>query len=182
MRWWILLAIVAVIGLLNHTQPEPLAAASDELTYPGYQLTPLEAFAIEARVLGREDYWLGRESEVSPTDLVLGWGPMASDAVLQEISIDQRNRWYHWRSNDLPIPKRSIETHSANVHIIPRTEAVKQQLREVSRDDRLRLSGTLVEVRAADGWRWRSSLTREDTGKGSCEVLWLERIERLSGA
>jgi hypothetical protein len=30
--------------------------------------------------------------------------------------------------------------------------------------------------RAPDGWRWRSSLTREDTGAGACELVWVERI------
>ena len=34
----------------------------------------------------------------------------------------------------------------------------------------------LIEVRGADGWRWRSSLTREDTGAGACELVWVERI------
>ena len=31
-------------------------------------------------------------------------------------------------------------------------------------------------MRAPDGWRWRSSLTREDTGAGACELVWVERI------
>jgi hypothetical protein len=34
-----------------------------------------------------------------------------------------------------------------------------------------------MEARAPDGWRWRSSLTREDVGNGACELVWVERIE-----
>ena len=31
----------------------------------------------------------------------------------------------------------------------------------------------LVEVRGADGWTWRSSLSREDSGNGGCEVVYV---------
>ena len=40
----------------------------------------------------------------------------------------------------------------------------------------LTFSGYLIEARAPDGWRWRSSLTREDTGAGACELVWVEQI------
>jgi hypothetical protein len=30
-----------------------------------------------------------------------------------------------------------------------------------------------VQVNTPDGWRWRSSLTREDTGGGACEVVYV---------
>ena len=39
------------------------------------------------------------------------------------------------------------------------------------------LHGYLVEVRANDGWHWRSSLTRNDTGNGACELVWVESVE-----
>jgi hypothetical protein len=36
----------------------------------------------------------------------------------------------------------------------------------------------LVEVQSkhkqADNWRWRSSLTRDDTGNGVCELIWIK--------
>ena len=35
------------------------------------RLRPLAGFSIEARVLGREDYRMGREADYSPTDLAL---------------------------------------------------------------------------------------------------------------
>jgi hypothetical protein len=45
--------------------------------------------------------------------------------------------------------------------------------------DRVRVAGKLVEVHADDGWQWRSSLSRTDTGASACELLWLERLEIL---
>ena len=43
----------------------------------------------------------------------------------------------------------------------------------------MRIEGWLVEARAADGWRWRSSLTRDDTGGGSCELVFVRDLQVL---
>jgi hypothetical protein len=37
--------------------------------------------------------------------------------------------------------------------------------------------GELVEAAARDGWTMRSSLTREDTGNGACELVWVEHLD-----
>jgi hypothetical protein len=42
--------------------------------------------------------------------------------------------------------------------------------------DQIRLRGYLVRVAASDGWQWRSSLTRDDTGAGACELVLLESL------
>lgn len=139
-----------------------------------YRLTPLARFELEARVLGREDYALGREAELSPMDLALGWGPMSDETVLRELSISQGNRWYHWRASQLPIARRDIERHSANMHMIPADDGVAYLLGEVVEGSIVQLRGYLVAVQAADGWRWRSSLSRDDTGGGSCELVFVE--------
>ncbi len=147
--------------------------------FDGYVIEPVQPFSHEARVLHRRDYHSGREAHLSPTDLALGWGPMSTDEVLQQVHISQRNRFYYWRVEQFPIPRREIETHSTNVHVIPASPQVASALERVQRDDTVRLAGQLVNVRAADGWRWRSSTTFEDTGDGACELLWLERLEIL---
>jgi len=37
----------------------------------------------------------------------------------------------------------------------------------------------LVEVKAQDGWTWRSSLSREDTGNGACELMLVEEVRLI---
>lgn len=146
----------------------------------GYTFRPLADFRIEARVIRREDYWLGRESELSPVDFVLSWGPMSDQRVLDGLHITQRGRWYHWQARQLPIPRREIESHSANMHMIPADREVRSLLDAVRSGDLVRIRGYLVEVQAPDGWRWRSSLSRSDTGNGSCEVVWVEDIRPVA--
>lgn len=43
----------------------------------------------------------------------------------------------------------------------------------------VRFHGYLIEARRDDGWHWRSSLTRNDTGNGACELIWVEDLEVL---
>ena len=65
------------------------------------------------------------------------------------------------------------------MHMIPASESVARALAAVRKDDRVRIDGWLVEAKATDGWHWRSSLSREDTGAGACEVVYVCSITRL---
>ena len=142
-------------------------------------LRPLAGFSVAARVLGREDYRLGREAEYSPTDLALGWGRMADDAVLGQLEIRQSGRWYRYRWRERPpIPPAEIVRSSANMHRVPADDAVAAALAGLRRDDRVRIDGWLVQVEAGDGWRWRSSLRRDDSGGGACELVYVCAVRR----
>lgn len=140
-----------------------------------FQLTPLAGIGIQARVLGREDYRLDAESAVSPTDLALGWGPMAKPENYGKLDISQGGRWYRyrWGAPGPPLPVQQIVRSSANMHMIPADAAVAAALSRVRPGQDVRLQGWLVEVRRDDGWRWRSSLTREDSGEGACELIYV---------
>ena len=152
-------------------------------TFDQFTIENLSAFEGEFRVLSREDYSMGREAEVSPVDFALGWGRMAEPQIYKQLSIRQSNRWYYWRyENTPPIDVREIETHSANMHMIPANKEIAKQLSKVQKDDLIYLKGHLVEVRAQDGWIWRSSLTREDTGNGACELFLIEDIRIISSS
>lgn len=159
-------------------QSEPGAMAPIRLQ--AATLSPLAGFSVEARVLSRHDYSFGREAELSPTDLALGWQRMADDAVLSQLEINQGSRWYHYRwRGDAPIPPREMILSSANMHLIPANAAVAKALRAVARDDRIRIDGWLIEAQSADGWRWRSSTRRDDSSQGGCEVIYVCAITQL---
>jgi len=149
--------------------------------YPldGYRITPLESFSLTARVLGREDYRFDAGARLSPTDLALGWGPMADPQLLATIEVSQGNRWYYWQADKFLIPRRQIEIHSANMHMIPANPQVAAVLASVKPGERIALSGQLVRVDGDDGFSWISSLSREDTGAGACELVWVEQFSRL---
>ncbi len=162
---------------------EPLQTATarmpEAIVADHFVLRPIAEFEVEARVLSRRNYRRGIESRLSPLDLALGWGPMADPEVLQHIRISQSRRYFYWRVREFPIPRRQIETNSANMHLIPANRDIARQLDAISRDDQVRLGGWLVDIDRDDGWRWRTSRTRTDTGAGACEIVFVTRVARL---
>lgn len=144
----------------------------------GHEVRPLAEFAVTARVLSVERYHSDRAAQLSPVDLALGWGSMSRKSVAERISVSQGGRWYHWRySGEPPIPRREIEQSSANMHIVPANKEVARIVADAGAGSVVRLRGYLIEARGKDGWTWRSSLSRDDTGDGSCEVLFVQTAE-----
>ena len=144
--------------------------------FDDYTINEIATFRIKAKVLAKKNYYLGRESDLSPTDLALGWGNMSDESILDKIEISQSNRFYFWRVESFPIPRKEIETHSANMHLIPADESVARIIGEIRNGDIVEISGSLVNVTAQDNWRWRSSQTRNDTGKGACELILVKNL------
>ena len=136
-------------------------------------------FDITARVLSREDYSWGAEASLVPEDLALGWGRMSDSAVLAQIDISQSGRFYYWRANAFPIPRREIETSSANMHMIPADAGVRRTLERVRKGQLVHIQGFLVDASRPGGWRWKTSLTRRDTGAGACELVYVESLDIL---
>ena len=193
---WLFIIIVIFVGwrlcspdTIHYAAPDkvidkaPLQAEVADLQpipFDDYSIQPMAEFTLEARVLAREDYWLGRETDLSPTDLVLGWGDMADPQVVKQINIRQSGRWYFWQVDSFPIPRRNIETQSANMHLIPANDEVARTLKQISPGQLITLQGYLVNVNADDGWRWRSSLSREDTGANACELIYVKHLKIIS--
>lgn len=143
------------------------------------KFTPLAGFSLQARVLAREDYSLDAGSEFSPTDLVLGWGPMSESGMAEKLNISQSSRWYRysWNGDGPPIPLDDIINNSANMHMVPANNKVAEALNHISGNDTVELNGWLIRIEKNDGWRWQSSLSRSDSGGGACELVYVCSIE-----
>jgi hypothetical protein len=154
-----------------------LAGAPDVLRKDGFRIVPMATFALTARVLARRTYCCGAEDKLAPVDIAFGWGRMSDEAVLAALDISQGGRFYYYRwSNAPPIPVREIVVSSANMHLIPASAAVEKKLRDARVGQIVVLSGYLVHVDGERGFRWTSSLTRDDSGAGACELVWVEDV------
>jgi hypothetical protein len=128
-------------------------------------------------VVSREDYRFDRGAELAPTDLAVVWGPMSDEAVLAKYTFTQGARWYRWRSDAEPVPREVAIANSANMHMIPANGTVAKRLAEVRPGQVIHARGSLVEAHGKDGFIWRSSLSRTDTGDGSCELMFVEELD-----
>ena len=159
---------------------EPIQSSANlpaPFTHDGYTITPLARYQVTAVTLSCDRYRFDHDAKLAPVDLALGWGPMSVAGVVNDLSFSQSGRWYEYScSGEPPLDPLAISTHSANTHCLPASADVREKLLAVKRHDLVMLEGYLVEVAGADGYHWRSSLSRDDTGGGSCEVLWITAI------
>src|SRR5512133_745644 len=173
--WWSGRPVAQPPGILAPKDPVQSPPESTATwTYRNHTLTSLAAFEIRARVLSAEHYRFDRAAELSPVDLALGWGPMSDSRVLEAFNIEQRDRWYFWRAVRMPIPETEVIGHSANMHMIPASDGIARRLKAARVGQVVDLKGQLVRADGKDGWHWVSSVSRTDTGDGSCEVIWVE--------
>lgn len=142
-----------------------------------YTITGLAKFSMQGRVLSTKHYWFDHGSTLVPVDLALGWGRMSDSAVLDKLEISQSGRFYFWRNrgNNFPIPINEIFASSANMHLIPCNREIARSIKSVERGHIVKFSGYLARVRAA-GFDWPSSMSRTDTGKGACELVYVEKF------
>ena len=157
---------------------EPLQTDLDSqqtITRGEFQVIPQARFSAEVRVLGRERYRLGALADVAPLDIAVGWGPMSDSSVLEYIDITQSGRFYFWRyENEPPIPRADIESHSANWHLVPANSAIWSKLSGLRVGNVVKLDGMLVNLQNPELGTMATSLRRDDTGAGACEIIYVE--------
>lgn len=170
-------------GVLIDTEPGQVSLPENlpPIKHGAFSLKPLALFSVDARVLHRRNYRYDPGAPLVPVDLALGWGPMSDQHVLDQLRISQSMRFY-WYEYKLPppIPPAEIVSHSANMHIIPASPAVASKCESLRAGALVHLIGNLVEATGPGITRWRSSLSRTDTGNGACELFYVEEIQEIS--
>jgi hypothetical protein len=166
-------------GVLAEAEPQQVNATNGEKVHMGrWTLTVRASYRVTARVLGREPYHFDSLSDLIPEDLALGWGPMSDSRVLKTMEISQGNRFYYWRPTAATtIARDSIIVHSANTHVIPQNSKIAHQLERLRPGEVVTLSGELVDGVRNDGSWIKTSLVRDDTGAGACEVMLVSEVE-----
>jgi hypothetical protein len=175
---WMGREIVRPAGVLVAEEPvQRQVYAASVREKDGYQMALLASFDIRARVIAAGRYRFDRGAALSPVDLALGWGAMSDSAILKQISVSQSGRFYSWWAKDYPVLRNIVEAHSANMHMIPANDDIERRLKSVRAGNLVHIKGYLVDVSNKDGFRWKSSLTRSDTGAGACELILVESLE-----
>lgn len=144
--------------------------------YGRYTLTPLASYKVTAVVLRLEPYFWDRMADLVPIDAVLAWGPLSDPANFESFNFTQSGRFYYWRySGEPPAATAAMPSHTANTHLIPATPAVARRLRGLRPLHVVQFTGYLVRAESPEGGV-QSSLRRDDTGAGACEVLYVTQV------
>lgn len=165
-------------GVLAADEPRQRLVQRAAFQFGEYQLTPLAEFDVEARVLSVEKYRSDRSARLSPIDFALGWGPMSDSDVLGHFRVKQGGRFFSIYPDEQAIDLKIALLSAANMHLIPATGALEDELKRVRPGNIVRLRGQLVSALGPNNFTWTSSLTRSDTGNGACELFYVESLER----
>lgn len=145
-----------------------------------FHLVPLARFILDARVLHRKTYHFDHEAALAPVDLAVGWRQMSDQSVLDQLTISQSARFFYYEWKGVPpLPPREIASHAANLHLIPADDVIASRCKSLRSGDLIHLSGLLVQASGPGIENWRSSLSRTDTGNGSCELVWVESLSPM---
>lgn len=140
-------------------------------------ITPRAGYDVAALVESKEPYWLDATAFLSPFDLALAWGEVATPELRGRLEVGQSWRFFFWRARDSSVDVGYVIRHSANTHVIPASANVRRALAAIAPGDFVRLRGLLVDVRGARGLTWNTSLQRDDHGDRGCEILWTESVQ-----
>ncbi len=140
------------------------------------ELEMVATYSVRAGVRSVRRYRWDASSRVSPVDLVLAWGTLNQPSVDRTIRYRQSGRWYFFSVEpDAPVSTSYISRHSANTHMIPADRQIARKLSRIRRNDLVELNGYLVNVHFDEG-TWRTSLRRDDTGAGACEIFYVTGV------
>jgi hypothetical protein len=180
-NWWSRERVVdRPPGVLAPDEPRQIDAPADRpFVHRGYDLHPRARYDITARVLRREIYRLDGGAGLAPVDLGVGWGPMSDTAVLDHIRFSQMGRFLYWDARDaaFPVPAKTLQTHAAQMHMVPADDALESRLKRLRPGQVVHVRGWLVDIRGPGGFAWRTSLRRDDTGDGACEIVFVEALD-----
>ena len=144
-------------------------------------IAPLKDFKGDFRILGSKIYTDDIQAKFSPIDYAVSWGLFAQPEIARTIAVNQYDRYLNWNMPEVPVPVEQAMQMVSNMHIVPASPEIAQQIKQVKRGDLVRLQGELIEIKDQD-LVWRSSLTPTDVGDGACEVFrvnsiqWIEKV------
>jgi hypothetical protein len=163
-------------GVLVAHDPVQAAIDAAPFAFREYQIKPQATYDIEARVLSTESYRFDGGSSLAPIDFAVGWGPMSDSSVLDHFRVTQGARFFTIYPDEDAIDLSEALRSAANMHLIPADKSIADRLSRVRVGSLVHLQGFLVNVTREDGFYWNSSLTREDTGNGACELFFVRSL------
>jgi hypothetical protein len=147
--------------------------------HKGFALAARARYDITARVLRKEIYRLDGGAGLAPVDLGVGWGQMSDSAIVERLEFSQMGRFFYWNPRDagFPLAPQALITHAAQMHMVPANDAIEARLKALHPGQVITVTGWLVDIRGPGGFTWNTSLRRDDTGNGACEIVYVESLD-----
>jgi hypothetical protein len=171
---------------------EPIQAETERRDYimsyrdSQYGIQPMANYEIWGLVVSKnninafDDIYHTADS-VDVQDLCLVWGDNLDLAKLKKVKFWSEPFSCHIEVKDGDIYEWFNQSQLSNTHLLSEDESIRKLIRRMEIGDQIRLAGKLINYHPAGASERlrRSSLRRDDTGDGACEVMMVEEAEIL---
>ena len=117
-------------------------------------------------------------------DICLVWGINVTNNIFRRAEFHSSPWTCHIRFNDRMAEQSFNMEQLSNTHLLAKDESVRKKVLSMRIGDQVFLRGKLINYwpRGASELSRNSSLVRNDTGNGACEVMWVEEARVLRRA
>lgn len=181
-------------AVLEEPAQTMLAAAPAFSAHAGkvdYRVAPVADYEITGLVVSRHDsdtWWdwihAATNDHLNVVDLCLVWGANAASGAYEKMSFSSGQFICYYESRDMDALAPANVRALSNNHLLTENPSIARRLRKMAVGDQVRLSGQLVSYSHNAGFAFTrgTSLTREDTGNGACETLFVTGLDVLQSA
>ena len=186
---------VSEMYLESDQEPIQSAAGDEDLSIErnGYTAHINEQYEYEIWGLVVEDYvadnWLDYSHKNDPfntRDLCIVWGDNLDDLILEEMEFSHGEFTCFYQTSNQEAYQLFNPSQLSNNHLIPANNIISRAIKNVRVGDQVYIKGSLVtlSVDMPDGRSWArsTSVTRDDTGNGACELIYTREIEVIDAA
>lgn len=183
--------------LLPEVLTEPRQRAVEEAPFSvragdvDYRIEPVADYDITGLVVSRHDsdtFWdsfhARANDHLNVADLCLVWGANASDGAYERMAFWNGQWTCNFRySGDAAIGPAHTRALSNN-HLLTERSDIAERIRALRVGDQVRLRGQLAVYKHQAGMNFvrGTSLSRDDTGNGACETLFVDQLDLLQPA
>lgn len=185
---------IEVVQSLNNIRAPIQTKASGSTTKNIYgkkvDINFVAKYSISGRVVNTHNYYgYNMENQLSPKDVGISWGVLASESNYKKIRWSSTgNRFLYWHSDDGKWLQEmggtnALSEYYSNNHLIPSDNKVKKLINGIKEDEFIRIEGYLVNIYCKENngryFTWNTSDSRSDTGDGACEIIYVTNITWL---
>lgn len=145
-----------------------------------YAVRPLYEYELHGLVVSRRnhdgDFMLHRlwNDHLNVADLCVVWGSNARSLDLRAFDFRNGEFTCYVETRSTAAWRRFAPDALSNNHLLAADDDVRAAIRAAQVGDQVHFRGWLVEYANADGFHRGSSTTRDDTGNGACETVYVQ--------
>lgn len=174
--------------LQTETDREPFAIEANGLHYsinPKFDYDLYGVIVSYSDADGFTNIWHHKRWQdfINVRDLCVIWGNNVDSGVYKQMQFSS-DSWTCWASwPDQATGARFTMNALSNNHIVTDSDALKAKLMQAESGDHIHLKGVLAEyVNHAAGYTRGTSTTRNDSGQGACETIFIDDFEIVKKA